>query len=151
MPYYRSTGSVPPKRHTQHRSPGGLLRYEELIGANGFSSDSSLLYHRAVPAAISDATDWDVGNVSLIENSPLLPRHLRLHELFQTEAWKTADMVTGRRLVLGNSDVRLSYVEAGRESPLYRNAVGDELVFVESGAGTVETVFGSLAFRGGDY
>jgi quercetin dioxygenase-like cupin family protein len=44
MPYYRRAGEVPPKRHTQHRRPEGGL-YEELVGEEGFSSDSSLLYH----------------------------------------------------------------------------------------------------------
>ena len=59
--------------------------------------------------------------------------------------------MTGRRLVLGNGDVRISYVVAGATSPYYRNAVGDECVYVESGSGTVETVFGVLPYRTGDY
>ncbi|MEO9133799.1 MAG: homogentisate 1,2-dioxygenase, partial [Jatrophihabitantaceae bacterium] len=46
MAYYQSRGRVPPKRHTQHRAPDGGLYYEELMGEEGFSSDSSLLYHR---------------------------------------------------------------------------------------------------------
>jgi homogentisate 1,2-dioxygenase len=54
--------------------------------------------------------------------------------------------------VLGNNDVRLSYVVTGTEaSPLYRNAIGDECVFVEEGSGTVETVFGAITYRAGDY
>jgi homogentisate 1,2-dioxygenase len=61
------------------------------------------------------------------------------------------DAVTGRRLVLGNADVRLSYVVAGEASPLYRNAVGDECVYVEAGTATVETVFGDLEVGQGDY
>jgi homogentisate 1,2-dioxygenase len=36
-------------------------------------------------------------------------------------------------------------------SPYYRNAIGDECVYVETGAGTVETVFGLLSYRAGDY
>ena len=36
---------------------------------------------------------------------------------------------------LGNDDVRLAFVTATDTSPLYRNAVGDELVYVQSGAG----------------
>jgi homogentisate 1,2-dioxygenase len=60
-------------------------------------------------------------------------------------------VVTGRRLVLGNEDVRISYVVATDPSPLYRNAIGDECVYVESGAATVETVFGVLTAREGDY
>ena len=40
MPYYRRAGEVPPKRHTQHRAPDGSLYYEELMGEEGFSSNS---------------------------------------------------------------------------------------------------------------
>ena len=54
MPYYRSAGRIPPKRHTQHRDPDGRLYFEELMGEEGFSSDSSLLYHRDIPSAIID-------------------------------------------------------------------------------------------------
>jgi homogentisate 1,2-dioxygenase len=151
MAYYRSIGSVPPKRHTQHRTPEGGLYSEELMGEEGFSSDSSLLYHRGIPSAVVDATPWELADQSLTENRPLLPRHLRLHALFPGEEWKRADVVTGRRLVLGNADVRISYVAAGEASPLYRNAIGDECVYVESGAATVETVFGVLPARQGDY
>ena len=49
MAFYRSVGNVPPKRHTQHRDPEGSLYFEELMGEEGFSSDSSLLYHRQHP------------------------------------------------------------------------------------------------------
>ena len=82
MAYYRSVGSVPPKRHTQHRTPAGGLYYEELMGEEGFSSDSSLLYHAGVPSAIVDAAPWELPDQALTGNRPLLPRHLRLHELF---------------------------------------------------------------------
>ncbi len=54
MAYYRAVGCVPPKRHTQHRDETGFLYREELMGEEGFSSDSSLLYHRGVPSAIVD-------------------------------------------------------------------------------------------------
>jgi hypothetical protein len=47
MAYYQQRGSVPPKRHTQHRAPDGSLYFEELMGEEGFVSDSSLLYHGA--------------------------------------------------------------------------------------------------------
>jgi homogentisate 1,2-dioxygenase len=151
VPYYRSVGSVPRKRHTQHRTPAGGLYSEELVGEEGFSSDSSLVYHRGVPSAVVDATPWELPDQSLTENRPLLPRHLRLHALFPGEEWKRADAVTGRRLVLGNADVRISYVAAGEASPLYRNAVGDECVYVESGSATVETTFGALTAGQGDY
>src|SRR5215831_16053246 len=108
MAYYRSIGSVPPKRHTQHRTPDGNLYREELMGEEGFSSDSSLLYHVGVPSAVVDATPWELPDQSTTENRPLLPRHLKLHSLFDDADAKRLDVVTGRRLVLGNADVRIS-------------------------------------------
>ncbi|MPZ62958.1 MAG: homogentisate 1,2-dioxygenase [Propionibacteriales bacterium] len=151
MAYYRRLGDVPPKRHTQFRDPEGNLQYEELMGEEGFSSDASLLHHRGVPSAIVDARAWELADLSTTPNHPLTPRHLRLHDLFEENAWKALDPVTGRRLVLGNADVRISYAVAGEASPYYRNAIGDECVFVEDGAATVETVFGVLQARKGDY
>src|SRR4051795_6022748 len=105
MPYYRSVGSVPPKRHTQHRDEDGNLFREELMGEEGFSSDSSLLYHRGVPSAIVDSQVWELPDQTLVPNHPLKPRHLRLPGLFPTG--EGVDPVQGRRLVLGNGDVRI--------------------------------------------
>jgi homogentisate 1,2-dioxygenase len=151
MAFYRQVGDVPPKRHTQFRQPDGRLYSEELVGEEGFSSDSSLLYHRGIPSAIADARTWELADLSTSPNSPLIPRHLRLHDLFPGDDHKTTDAVTGRRLVLGNADVRISYAVSSKASPLYRNAVGDECVYIENGAATVETVFGSLDVGRGDY
>jgi len=52
MPYYRAIGEFPRKRHVRFRRPDGGLYAEELMGEEGFSSDSSLLYHRYLPTAI---------------------------------------------------------------------------------------------------
>jgi homogentisate 1,2-dioxygenase len=146
MAYYRQLGEVPPRRHTAFRDAQGALRYEELMGEEGFSSDSSLLYHAGVPSAIVASEAWHLGDLALTSNHPLKPRHLKLHDLAAG-----GDPVTGRRLLLGNADVRISYVVTDAPSPYYRNAVGDECVYVEAGRGTVETVFGALSYRAGDY
>jgi homogentisate 1,2-dioxygenase len=148
--YYRQVGEVPTKRHIQLRDEDGRLRYEELMGEEGFSSDSSLLYHRGVPSSIVDSQVWELPDLSTYPNHPLRPRHLKLHDL-DFDGSGSVDAVTGRRLVLGNGDVRISYVVANETSPYYRNAVGDECVYVEAGSGTVETVFGVLSYRAGDY
>ena len=96
MAYYRHVGEIPPKRHTQARRPDGGLYAEELVGEEGFSSDSSLLYHRGIPSAVVDASPWELPDQTLSENRPLLPRHLKLHDLFPGEAGKALDAVTGR-------------------------------------------------------
>ena len=82
MPHYVSVGEVPRKRHTQFRQPDGSLYCEELMGEGGFSSDSSLLYHRTIPSAITAGRDWALPDLSTTPNHPLKPRHLRLHGLF---------------------------------------------------------------------
>ena len=148
MAHYRALGRLPRQRHTQLRDDDGHLFREELMGEEGFSSDSSLLYRRGVPSAITDSRVWDLPDQSRTPNHPLKPRHLKLHDLETGEACP----VEGRRLVLGNNDVRITYVVTGTDpSPLYRNAIGDECVFVESGTGVVETVFGVVPYRAGDY
>ncbi|MFL6079491.1 MAG: homogentisate 1,2-dioxygenase [Ornithinibacter sp.] len=156
MAHYQAMGSIPPKRHTQHRRPAGRgkvgeLYYEELMGEEGFSSDSSLLYHRNIPSTVAEYREWTVGDLGTTANHPLLPRHLTPHDLFPPRAVKDTDVVTGRRLLLGNGDVRLSYAVAGAPSPWYRNGIGDECVYVERGRARVETVFGAFEVGEGDY
>ncbi len=147
MPYYRSVGEVPPKRHTQFRQPDGSLYAEELMGQEGFSSDSSLLYHRHLPTAIVAAEEYAPPAWSRIANRPLKPRHLRTHKLDIAGA----DPILGRQHLLANDDCRISYVLADRPSVLYRNAIGDECVYVESGSARVESTFGALDVATGDY
>ena len=156
MAHYQAMGSIPPKRHTQHRRPAGRgkvgeLYYEELMGEEGFSSDSSLLYHRNIPSTVAEYREWTVGDLATTANHPLLPRHLTPHDLFPAKVVKDTDVVTGRRLLLGNGDVRLSYAVAGATSPWYRNGIGDECVYVERGRARVETVFGAFEVGEGDY
>jgi len=147
MPYYRTVGRIPRKRHTQFHKPHGGLYAEELMGVEGFSSDSALLYHEHLPTAIVEATEWTLPDSPTVANHPLKPRHFETHKLDAGGG----DVVTGRQTLMANQDVRLSYVVADRPSPLYRNAVGDECVYVEHGSARVETVFGALDVSRGDY
>ena len=151
MAHYLAVGSIPPKRHTQHRRETGELYYEELMGEEGFSSDSSLLYHRKIPSTVTAARAWELPDHSTTPNHPLLPLHLRLPSLFSDSEIEAADPVTSRRLVLGNADVRILYAVCRATSPWYRNGLGDECVFVEGGTARVETVFGVLEVGSGDY
>ncbi|MEV7574392.1 homogentisate 1,2-dioxygenase domain-containing protein [Pseudarthrobacter sp. NPDC089323] len=151
MAYYRQLGPVPQQRHTLFRDENGDVLYEELMGEEGFSLDSALLYHKNIPSALVGARTWELPDQSLTPNDPLIPRHLQLHDLFDAEQTAHIDAVTGRRLVLGNSDVRISYAFVGKTSPLYKNGLGDECVYVEAGSALVETQFGPLEVAEGDY
>ena len=83
LPYYRSVGEVPRKRHTLARGAGvdGYLA-EELIGQEGFAQESALLYHLGSPSAVADITAVEGSDVREVEpDRPLTPRHLRTPEL----------------------------------------------------------------------
>ncbi|HEY2813026.1 MAG TPA: cupin domain-containing protein [Acidimicrobiales bacterium] len=148
MPYYRRVGEVPAKRHTLVRRPGdeGFLA-EELMGQEGFAQESALLYHYRSPSAIVSVEPVDDPTaVSFRSDPPVLPRHLRTPSLP-----KGGDPVLGRLRLLGNDDVVLSFVSADQGSDLYRNATGDELVYVHDGRATLLTSFGELELQAGDY
>ena len=54
--------------------------------------------------------------------------------------------------VLGNQDVQIYVSRRSEPMPFYyRNADGDELIFVHRGDGVIETDFGPLNFEKGDY
>jgi homogentisate 1,2-dioxygenase len=148
MPYYRRVGDIPPKRHTQFRQPDGSLYAEELMGQEGFSSDSSLLYHRFLPTAIVAAEEYSAPAWTRMPNRPLKPRHFATHKL---DAGPDADPILDRMHLLANDDCRISYVRAERPSVLYRNSIGDECVYIEAGTARFETTFGALEASKGDY
>jgi homogentisate 1,2-dioxygenase len=146
MPYYRRVGEIPPKRHTQFRAPDGQLYAEELMGTEGFSSSSSLLYHRRPPTALVAAEAVPEKDPGLGPNEPLLPRHLRTGTLPAG-----GDLVADRMPLLANASVRLLVAQPTQSSGLYRNAIGDEIVYLRQGSARLDSVFGTLECHAGDY
>ncbi len=146
MPYYRRVGEIPPKRHTQFRAPDGELYAEELMGTEGFASSSSLLYHRRPPTALVAAEAVPEKDPGLGPNEPLLPRHLRTGTLPDG-----GDLVADRMLLLANASVRLLVAQPTQSSGLYRNAIGDEIVYLRQGSARLDSVFGTLECHAGDY
>jgi homogentisate 1,2-dioxygenase len=148
MPYYRAAGEIPRKRHIRFSGPDGGLYAEELMGEEGFSSDSSLLYHAHPPTAIvkSEGLDDAAVDGGVVANHPLLPRHYRTQDMPAG-----GDLVLGRQLLMANEDVRISFVAADAGSDLYRNSSGDEAVYIRSGAATFESVYGTIEAGAGDY
>jgi homogentisate 1,2-dioxygenase len=148
MPSYVRAGAVPHKRHIQFRKPGGGLYAEELFSTKGFESVYSLLYHLHPPTATLDVRPWQRAAVRLHANEPLRNRHFKTHQLPQAPS----DALESRAVLLGNDDIVVSIALAERPMEyFYRNTGGDELIFVHSGSGTIETQFGTLAYRRLDY
>ncbi len=143
---YVSAGYVPRKRHTLSYGPDGARLAEELMGEQGFQGASSLLYHRHSPSAVSSVEAVEFAQPRMQPNHPLAPYHLRLGKLSAV-----GDAVTGRVALLASDMLTVNYFSAGSDSGLFRDSRGDELYFVQSGQGVLETVFGALDLSPGDY
>lgn len=148
MPYYHRMGTIPHKRHTQFRRPDGSLYSEQLFGTEGFSSDSSLLYHCHPPTAIIRTEEpYDV--MPQIAEEKMLK-----HRSF--EGFKVApqpDYLSSRIPVLVNNDchIVLASPQQSMEDYFYKNADADELIFIHQGNGSLLTQYGEIPFSYGDY
>lgn len=145
MPPYIRVGEPPRKRHSVSKGASGRLS-EELMGQSGFSGASSLLYHEHSPSALIGAEPVEIERSAPQPNAALLPFHFRLGSLGAGD-----DLVGGRQALLGNADVTVCWISSNASSALYRDAAGDELVYVFAGTGKLESVFGTLDVGPGDY
>ena len=131
IPYVR--GRVALQAHVG--VPEGTV--EEEYARNGFSGRYAHLYRSASPLA------W-----TRIEG-PLRPR---AYDLNRIESPAGGDLLAARRKVLSNADVALYTAVLTESMPyFFRNADGDEVLFIHEGAGTIETDFGRLTYEPGDY
>jgi homogentisate 1,2-dioxygenase len=147
MPHYRQVGELPRKRHTAFHGPDGTRYAEELMGQEGFSSASALLYHRRPPSALVAIEQVEAPvEVAATPDMPLAPRHLRTGEIVAG-----GDLFSGRTPLLANADVALAWARASGTSPFYRNAIGDELLYIHEGSAVLESVFGAMTVGTGDY
>ncbi|HXE79453.1 MAG TPA: homogentisate 1,2-dioxygenase [Vicinamibacterales bacterium] len=147
MPIYHTLGTIPRKRHTTFRKADGSLHAEELIGNKGFTGPSSLLYHLHQPTHVKEVRTLRDLNWQADPEREFRHRHFRTHHL-SVGGSLTMDRVP----LLYNNDVALLFAQPDREDDFfYRNAQGDEIVYVSDGAGVLETPLGHLPFESGDY
>lgn len=147
MPIYHQLGQVPKKRHTAMRKPDGGVYAEELMGHEGFTGTSALLYHIHPPTTIKSAKRikelvWEADDDTTLK-----------HRHFLTSKAKSGGSPTLDRVpLLFNADIKMAYVEPDEhDAHFYRNAQADEVVYVAKGEGVLETTFGDLPYRQGDY
>jgi homogentisate 1,2-dioxygenase len=147
MPFYIQRGSIPPKRHIQHRSANGDLYYEELVSREGFSDVYSNLYHIHLPTAVTKVGRFEPERIEAAGDEPHRHHHYRTFRLGGKGDW-----VNGRVAIAFNEDLAVS-TAAPREGfgYFYRNGHADETIYVHKGRGTMETIYGRLSFREGDY
>ena len=148
MPHYHSSGTLPHKRHTQFRKPDGTLYSEQLFSTEGFSNDSSLLYHNFPPTEIIK-TDKPVNVQPIIAEEKMLQH--RSFEGFKVKPEK--DFLHSRKAVLVNNDchIVLAAPQQSMGSYFYKNADADEMIFIHEGNGVLNTMYGNIDFAYGDY
>ena len=147
MPFYQSRGLLPRKRHIALKKETGGVFYEQLVGHEGFSGTSSLLYHHFQPTAVK--------SVRRVCEMPLEAdpdRTLRHRHFLTSQVPRGGSPTMGRTPLLFNQDIAMLYVEpTEQDAHFYRNAQADEVVYVGTGSGVLETQFGDLPFGEGDY
>ncbi|KGA98916.1 homogentisate 1,2-dioxygenase [Alkalihalobacillus alcalophilus ATCC 27647 = CGMCC 1.3604] len=147
MPFYKQMGEIPRKRHTVFRKENGELYREQVMGTKGFSGIQSILYHHHPPTAMVESKLLNSCAVEYEEQQDLSPRHLYSHQYTEE-----TDAVMGREYLLGNEDVLIGVVNPTKSMDyFYRNGDGDEVLFVHYGTGKVESTFGTLSYKPGDY
>jgi homogentisate 1,2-dioxygenase len=140
-------GEVPAKHHTQFRQPDGSLYTEQLFGTRGFSGRSSTLYHIHLPTRVAAFERIAARALQGVAEAPLQHRHLKTRALSPK-----GDAVSGRVPLFFNSDVILSCAHTAEPMPcLYKNADGDEVLYIHRGSGRLESMFGALPYAPGDY
>lgn len=148
MPHYHQLGTIPHKRHTQFRKPDGGLFSEQLFSTEGFSNDSSLLYHYHPPTQI-------IRTEAQIDVSPKIAEEKMLrHRSFEGFKVKPhEDFLQSRKAVLVNNDchIVLASPQKSMYSYFYKNTDADEMIFIHEGSGSLRTMYGELPFSYGDY
>ena len=126
MPFYHALGQIPRKRHIVFRKPDGGLYHEHLMGNEGFTGPSALLYHIHPPTTVKA-----VRRMKDLKYEGE-PRRLLKHRHFRTAGVTRGGSPTlDRKLVMYNDDIAMLYAVPGTEDQhFYRNAQGDEVVYV---------------------
>ncbi len=146
MCYYIARGSIPHKRHVRH-IVDGRLTYEEVFGTEGFSGTMSTIYHRNPPTAVDSCEIGEVVEPTYVEERALKMRHLRAGSMTPD-----GDPITGRKVLLGNSDVEISMcIPSSRMPTLYKNGQADECLYIQRGSGVLTTLFGRVSFDVRDF
>ncbi len=147
MPIYQQLGKIPDKRHIVFRDSEGKLYNEELVGTQGFSSLSSLVYHIYPPTrVIKTEKPYSVAPKIAIENN------MRMLSFSGFDIPQEADYIESRKVLFVNNDLHIG-LAAPTSTPDYffKNADADELIFIHKGSGTLTTMFGDIDFEAHDY
>lgn len=147
MPFYQNQGLVPNKRHVVTRQSNGNLFHEELVGTEGFSGMSSLVYHLHPPTMVKD-----MGKPYSVKPEIAIQENLKCLSFSGFNIKPEADYIKSRKTLFANSDLHIG-LAAPTDSMTYffKNADADEMIFIHVGSGVLSTMYGEITFEYGDY
>lgn len=147
--YYHSLGDIPRKRHTQFRQPDGSLYKEEVVSSEGFSGIYSILYHIHPPTRVAEILEPLPFGAKRVEDYALRQTHLNTSGIKDTGD----DFLEARCVLMLNADCSISICSPRKRKMdyFYKNAEGDEVLFIHDGNGVLISQFGRLEIRKGDY
>lgn len=145
--FYRSLGEIPHKRHTMFKKEDGTLFREQVMGTKGFSGTQSILYHHHMPTEVTKAKRLYNYLPEYEEQDALRHRHF-----LTPEADRGGNALDARNYTLGNEDLLMGTMKVTEPmDAFYRNGDGDEMLFIHTGSGRIESMFGTITYRKGDY
>jgi homogentisate 1,2-dioxygenase len=147
MPFYHTLGVIPDKRHVVSRQPNGKLYQEELVGTQGFAGLSSLVYHLHPPTCVKQkGQPYSVKPEIAIENG------LNAMSFNGFDIKPEEDYIKSRKVLFVNAAMQIGLAAPKKSTEyFYKNADADEMLFIHKGSGVVDTMYGSLPFKYGDY
>lgn len=151
MPPYVQRGTIPKKRHIAHKAEPGFLGeglyYEEVISSEGFSRAYSIAYHMRPPTRVLRIEDAGRSQLEAASDIPLRHVHVKTKEMA-----RAGDPIRGRVPMFFNADCLIARCRPTiQQAEFYRNAQQDEMIFVHSGTGRLESMYGELPFGPMDY
>jgi homogentisate 1,2-dioxygenase len=144
---YHRLGEMPAKKHVKFEKPDGSLYAEQLFSTRGFDGPMSTLYHAHLPTEVSGWKDLGSVKPEFLDDEALRHRHLKTAQLTPH-----GDAISGRIPLMGNQDCLWSQaLVAEPMKDFYKNAEADEILFLHDGEGELQSMYGTLDVRPGDY
>jgi homogentisate 1,2-dioxygenase len=148
MPRYHKLGQIPNKRHTTFKNSEGGLYQEELFGTAGFAGMSSLIYHLYPPTVVSE-----IKKVKDLTPNIAIYKNMKAMSFQGFSLPPEEDYLESRKILFVNNDLKIGLARPKSFSKdlFYRNSDSDEMLFIHVGSGKLNTMYGSIDFKYGDY
>lgn len=148
---YRKLGEVSEKPHTVFEI-GGKMVAEHVFTRDGFSDLYSILYQKRAPTHETRADYFESRSPAFPVADARPPKELRRRHVRTQDIPLGKTQSQARVTLFVNNDCSVGMVKVTEtDSVFFANGDADEMYFVAEGGGELQTSFGSLTYRAGDY